>query len=125
METWAELLFTKYLFAFELTSALLRLLIPVNYTKTGPFQHDLALRCYQEQLVPELAARDVQLMAISPQLPDGSLSMREKQQLTFTVLPDPGNEIATTLGVLTRPWPEPGRQRYRDSIRPDSDNRGR
>jgi hypothetical protein len=28
----------------ELTTALLRLLIPVNYTRSGPFEHDLALR---------------------------------------------------------------------------------
>jgi peroxiredoxin len=65
-----------------------------------------ALRTYQRELVPELAARDVALVAVSPQRPDGSLSMREKNELTFTVLSDPANQLATALGVLTGPSPE-------------------
>jgi peroxiredoxin len=65
-----------------------------------------ALRAYQQELVPELAERDVALVAVSPQRPDGSLSMREKNELTFTVLSDPGNQVATALGVLTGPSPE-------------------
>lgn len=31
------------------------------------------------------------------------MSMQEKNELTFTVLSDPGNVIATTLGILTGP----------------------
>jgi peroxiredoxin len=65
-----------------------------------------ALRTYQRELVPELAALDVALVAVSPQRPDGSLSMREKNELTFTVLSDPANQLATALGVLTGPSPE-------------------
>ena len=42
-------------------------------------------------------------MAISPQKPDGSLSAQEKNELTFTVLSDPGNKIANRLGVMTAP----------------------
>ena len=64
---------------------------------------NLALRTYQEHLVPQLAQRDIPLVAISPQKPDGSLSTQEKNELTFTVLSDPGNQIATALGVLTAP----------------------
>lgn len=64
---------------------------------------NLALRTYQEQLVPQLAQRDVALVAISPQKPDGSLSSQEINELTFTVLSDPGNQIASGLGVLTAP----------------------
>src|SRR5271163_4366981 len=64
---------------------------------------NLALRAYQEHLVPQLAQRDIPLVAISPQKPDGSLSTQEKNELTFTVLSDPGNQIATALGVLTAP----------------------
>jgi peroxiredoxin len=64
---------------------------------------NLALRAYQEVLVPQLARRGIALVAISPQKPDGSLSMREKNGLTFTVLSDPGNQIAAGLGVLTAP----------------------
>jgi peroxiredoxin len=64
---------------------------------------NLTLRAYQEDLVPQLAQRDIPLLAISPQKPDGSLSMQEKNELTFTVLSDPGNQIAAALGVLTAP----------------------
>ena len=62
---------------------------------------NLALRTYQRDLVPALDRRGVALIAISPQRPDGSLSMQEKNELTFTVLSDPGNQVATALGVLT------------------------
>ncbi|MYW93346.1 AhpC/TSA family protein [Amycolatopsis rubida] len=64
---------------------------------------NVALRTYQEQLVPVLAERGIGLIAISPQKPDGSLSMAEKNELTFTVLSDPGNQITAALGVLTAP----------------------
>jgi peroxiredoxin len=64
---------------------------------------NLTLRAYQQDLVPQLALRDIPLVAISPQKPDGSLSMREKNELTFTVLSDPGNQVAAALGVLTAP----------------------
>jgi peroxiredoxin len=64
---------------------------------------NVALRVYQEKLVPVLAERGVELVAISPQKPDGSLSMAEKNELTFTVLSDPGNQIAAALGVLSAP----------------------
>lgn len=64
---------------------------------------NIALRTYEQQLVPELARRQVALVAVSPQKPDGSLSMREKNELTFTVLSDPGNQLAGKLGILTAP----------------------
>jgi peroxiredoxin len=64
---------------------------------------NIALRTYQAQLVPALSARGIGLIAISPQTPDGSLSTREAKELTFTVLSDPGNQIARQLGILTRP----------------------
>jgi peroxiredoxin len=62
---------------------------------------NLALRAYQEDLVPVLDDRGIGLIAISPQKPDKSLSMQEKNDLSFVVLSDPGNQIATALGVLT------------------------
>jgi len=64
---------------------------------------NLALRAYQNDLVPALDQRGVALIAISPQKPDGSLSMQEKNELSFTVLSDPGNQVAAALGVLTAP----------------------
>lgn len=64
---------------------------------------NVTLHTYQEQLVPALAERGVQLVAVSPQRPDGSLSMQQKHELTFAVLSDPGNQIAGALGILTEP----------------------
>ncbi|MFQ3559940.1 peroxiredoxin-like family protein [Streptomyces gramineus] len=64
---------------------------------------NIALRSYQEQLVPALAERGVELVAVSPQKPDGSLSVKEAHELTFAVLSDPGNQLAGALGILTRP----------------------
>jgi peroxiredoxin len=62
---------------------------------------NLALRTYQEQLVPALAEQGVGFLAISPQKPDGSLSMAETNELTFTVLSDAGNTVASALGILS------------------------
>lgn len=67
---------------------------------------NLALRAYQQQLVPALAASGVALIAISPQQADGSLSMQQTNELTFSVLSDPGNQIAGQLGILTAPTDE-------------------
>lgn len=64
---------------------------------------NIALRSYQAQLVPALAERGIPLIAISPQTPDGSLSTKETKELTFTVLSDPGNQIAGQLGIVTAP----------------------
>jgi peroxiredoxin len=69
---------------------------------------NLTLRAYEAQLLPELARRDVRLIAVSPQAPDGSLSTAEKDALSFTVLSDPGNQLARGLGVLFEPG-EPAR----------------
>ncbi len=67
---------------------------------------NIALNTYQADLVPELSGRGVGLVAISPQTPDGSLSVQEKHELTFTVLSDPGNQVATAVGILTGPSDE-------------------
>jgi peroxiredoxin len=62
---------------------------------------NLALRTYQAELVEPLTQRGATFVAISPQRPDGSLTMRETNDLTFTVLSDAGNTIAGRLGILT------------------------
>jgi peroxiredoxin len=67
---------------------------------------NIALNTYQAELVPELARRGVRLVAVSPQAPDGSLSTKEKHELTFTVLSDPGNQVAKAVGILTAPSTE-------------------
>jgi peroxiredoxin len=64
---------------------------------------NIALRTYQEDLLPGLRDRDVTLVAVSPQAPDGSLSMREKNDLAFPVVSDPGNVLAGALGIVTAP----------------------
>ncbi|HEX3425524.1 MAG TPA: peroxiredoxin-like family protein [Acidimicrobiales bacterium] len=66
----------------------------------------IALNTYQTELLPELASRGVPLIAISPQAPDGSLSTQEKNELTFTVLSDPGNRLAASVGIVTAPSAE-------------------
>jgi peroxiredoxin len=67
---------------------------------------NIALSAYQAQLLPQLAERAIPLIAVSPQKPDGSLTMQQKNGLDFTVVSDPGNTIAGRLGILTRPSPE-------------------
>lgn len=67
---------------------------------------NLTLKTYQSELVPELTRRGVGLVAISPQKPDGSLSMQEQNELTFTVLSDAGNQIAKAAGILNAPSAE-------------------
>ena len=64
---------------------------------------NLTLSTYKLQLFPQLLDRDVTLIAVSPQAPDGSLTMQEKHELPFPVLSDPGNVLARALGVLTQP----------------------
>jgi peroxiredoxin len=60
---------------------------------------NLALRTYQQELLPELAAFGARLVAISPQSPDQSLSTAEKIGLGFTVLSDPASRLARQVGV--------------------------
>jgi peroxiredoxin len=64
---------------------------------------NLTLRAYQRELVPALSKEGIRLIAISPQTPDGSLTIRDAHELTFAVLSDPGNQIAGALGIVTRP----------------------
>jgi len=60
---------------------------------------NLELRAY-ERALPQLQALGASLVAISPQTPDHSLSVMEKQQLTFRVLSDVGNQVARQFGLV-------------------------
>lgn len=71
---------------------------------------NVALRAYQAQLLPALTERGVAMIALSPQHPDGSLMMLEINALTYTVLSDPGNQIAAQLGILNPPRGDAGRR---------------
>ena len=53
-----------------------------------------------ERALPEIKALGASLVAISPQLPDNSLSTEEKNHLTFAVLSDVGNVIARRFGIV-------------------------
>jgi peroxiredoxin len=61
---------------------------------------NLALRTYQRELLPELSTFGARLVAISPQSPDASLSTVEKAELGFTVLSDPVNRVARSVGIV-------------------------
>ena len=59
---------------------------------------NLELRAWQQQL-PELRRLGAQLVAVSPQTPDHSLSTAEKNELAFPVLSDSALQAATGFGV--------------------------
>src|ERR1700753_2444362 len=67
---------------------------------------NITLRTYQAELSAALRERGVGLIAVSPQKPDGSLTMKEKHALAFAVLSDPGLTLAKVVGILTGPTPE-------------------
>jgi peroxiredoxin len=60
---------------------------------------NLQLRAYQ-QVLGEITALGGRLVAISPQLPDGSLSTAEMNKLSFDVLSDVGNCVARSFGLV-------------------------
>lgn len=59
------------------------------------------MQAYQETL-PEIEKLGGQLIAISPQLPDNSLSAQEKWELGFAVVSDQGNRVARDYGLVFR-----------------------
>lgn len=64
---------------------------------------NIALRSLQQHL-DQFHAKGVELVAISPELPDTSLSTQEKNELKFTVLSDVGNKLAREIGIV---WKQP------------------
>ena len=67
---------------------------------------NIALRAYQAELAPALDQRGYAMIAVSPQKPDGSLTAAETNELTYTVVSDPGNQLASALGIVTEPSAE-------------------
>lgn len=57
------------------------------------------LRDYQEAL-DRIRAAGASLVAVSPQTPDGSMSMQQKNDLRFAVLSDVGNEVSRAYGLV-------------------------
>ncbi|BFT73826.1 peroxiredoxin-like family protein [Paenibacillus sp. P36] len=60
---------------------------------------NVQLRTYQ-LLLPEIQKVGGQLVAVSPQSPDNSLSQMVKEQLTFHVLSDPNGHVADSYNLL-------------------------
>lgn len=95
----------------EVTSASLLAMGPLLITfyrgEWCPFCN-LALATMQQHL-DKFEAKGVILVAISPELPNQSLTTIEKHALKFPVLSDVGNKFARKLGIV---WTQP------DSLRP-------
>lgn len=60
---------------------------------------NLTLARMQEEL-PAFRALGAQLVALTPELPDSSLSTKDKHNLQFEVLSDVGNEVAKEYGIV-------------------------
>ncbi len=72
----------------------------VNFYRGGWCPYcNLELGAFQEAL-PEIIDLGAQVVAISPNLPDKSLSSIEKYSLTFEVLSDIGNKISRQFGLV-------------------------
>lgn len=67
---------------------------------------NLALNSYQEVL-PQIKEAGAEFIAISPQTPDQSLSIAEKNALEFEVLSDPGNVVAKQFTAVFRNGDQP------------------
>lgn len=55
---------------------------------------------YLQEKLPEFQKAGATLIALTPELPDNSLSTSEKNKLEFTVLSDVGNTIGKEYGVV-------------------------
>ncbi|CAN7761941.1 peroxiredoxin-like family protein [Paenibacillus sp. LjRoot56] len=95
---------------FKLTNALGRDVILFEELAKGPVllvfyrggwcpSCNMQLRAYQ-QILPEIQAMGAQLIAISPQKPDHSLSLQEKESLEFQVLSDPNGLVTAKYNLL-------------------------
>jgi peroxiredoxin len=95
---------------FKLTNALGRDVILFEELAKGPvvlvFYRggwcpfcNMQLKAYQ-QIMPEIQAVGAQLIAISPQKPDHSLSLQEKEGLEFQVLSDPNGLVTAKYNLL-------------------------
>lgn len=60
---------------------------------------NLTLAAYQERL-DDIRAQGATLVALTPELPDRSISTAEKNELDFQVLSDVGNDVARQYGVV-------------------------
>jgi peroxiredoxin len=64
---------------------------------------NITLRTYQQELLPALRERGVQLVAVSPQTPEAAEQSIANGELAFPVLTDPENVLAGRFGIVTAP----------------------
>lgn len=84
---------------WQLSSALARGPVVVSFYRGGWCPYcNLALRALQ-QVLPAIHQLGAQLVAISPQTPDESLSTAEKNELAFPVLSDAQSRTARSFGI--------------------------
>ena len=53
-----------------------------------------------QQTLPAFNEQGAQLLALTPELPDNSISTSEKHNLTFEVLSDINNQVAKQYGIV-------------------------
>lgn len=75
---------------------------------------NLELRAFQN-LLPQIEAKGAQLIAISPETPDNSLTTLEKNNLSFEVLSDTNNTVAKSLGLVFQ-MPQSLQELYQSSF---------
>lgn len=73
---------------------------------------NLTLAAWQD-ILPELKAENIEFVAITPEIPDMSLSTKEKNKLEFEVLSDVGNKVAKDYGIVF-PLDESIREAYKN-----------
>ncbi|MDJ0597899.1 MAG: peroxiredoxin-like family protein [Crocosphaera sp.] len=84
----------------ELKSLLQKNVVIISLYRGGWCPYcNLELRKLQQYL-PKFQSYGATLVAISPETPDNSLSTQEKNELTFEVLSDVGNQFAKKLGLV-------------------------
>ena len=95
--------------SFSLSSATGRVVYSENLLKEGPVvisfyrggwcpYCNLELKALQN-ILPEIEKHGGSLLAVSPELPDNSLSTQEKNELEFPVLSDTDNLVARSFGL--------------------------
>ena len=70
-----------------------------------------------QQHLQDLRELGAQLIAISPELPDNSLSITEKHEIDFELLHDPGNSVAHQFGLVDKSHILYGLDRAKKEIR--------
>lgn len=84
----------------ELNSLLVESPVVISFYRGGWCPYcNMELRGLQKYL-PQIIESGAKLIAISPETPDNSLSTTEKNELTFEVLSDRGNQVAKEFGLV-------------------------